>query len=451
MLRAVSKAAYRAWSPETVAPTLREAIRVAQTPPTGPVSVEIPIDVQETSVSPPTELDPHPIPVSVPSPAALDRLAAKLERARRPLLWLGGGARGAVDAVARLVDLGMGVVTSTQGRGILSEDHPMSLGAFTVHQPVEAFYRTCDAMLVAGSHLRGNETLTYRLQLPRPLYQIDADARAENRNFVVDDFVLGDASLALASLARRLTGRLRCEPGFADDLGSARADAEAGVRAGLGPYTTLIDVLEAARQDFLWVRDVTISNSTWGNRLPTLAGPRSGVHAVGGGIGQGLPMAIGAALAMRDRKTICLLGDGGLQLSLGELATAAETRANLVLLVMNSGGYGVIKNIQDARFGGRHYYVDLLTPDFGKSCAAVGISHQRLSSLDRVEGALKDALATEGAGDDRVRHEQDWRLRDNLRRTAGAREKRRAGVNDNVVLHADQVWSDRTAERKGRP
>ena len=126
-----------------------------------------------------------------------------LANAKRPLLWLGGGTRHARSAVERLVALGFGVVTSVQGRGVLPEDHPATLGAFNVHPSVESFYKTCDALVVVGSRLRGNETLKYKLALPQPLYRIDADALADNRGYRNELFVHGDAAAVLDELATR--------------------------------------------------------------------------------------------------------------------------------------------------------------------------------------------------------------------------------------------------------
>ena len=397
MLKAVSKRAYRVWSPETALATLKEAVRTALTAPAGPVSVEIPIDVQEALIERPAELEPLPVLPAEPTAAALDRLAEALSKAKRPLLWLGGGARRAGPAVRRLVELGFGVVTSTQGRGIVPEDHPASLGSFTVSPDVEKLYTTCDAMLVVGSRLRGNETLKYTLKLPRPLYRIDALPEAEGRSYPTDQFVVGDSALALDGLAARLTGKLRVDPRFAADLRAAREGAEAALRRGLQPYDGLVDALQAALpRDFIWVRDVTVSNSTWGNRYLKLSGPRDGVHALGGGIGMGAPMAIGAALAAQGRKTVALVGDGGLQLNIGELATAVQERADIVLLVMNDRGYGVIRNIQDARFGGRKNYVDLHTPNFSELCKSIALRHVRLDNVARAPAVLRDALAQPG-------------------------------------------------------
>jgi acetolactate synthase-1/2/3 large subunit len=397
MLRAVSKAAFRIRSPETAIGTLREAVRVALTPPRGPVSVEIPIDIQAAQIECPAALEPVVIEPAQPLARELDDLAQRLVKAKRPLLWLGGGARHAVEAVRRLVDLGFGVVTSVQGRGIIPEDHPLSLGAFNLHDPIERFYGTCDAMLVVGSRLRSNETLTYKLKLPRPLYRIDVDPQQQGRCYIDDFFVAGDSALALAGLADRLTGRMKIDETFAHDLASARDAACALVADGLGPYQQLVKELQrAAGRDFIWVRDVTISNSTWGNRSVAIAGPRDGVHALGGGIGQGVQMAVGAALAAGDRKTLCLVGDGGLQVNIGELGTLVQEKIDAVILLMNDGGYGVIRNIQDAYYGGRRYYSDLHTPNFGALAAAVGLPHYRVNDLSVAADVLRKAVATRG-------------------------------------------------------
>ncbi len=401
MLRGASKQFYRIWSADTALAVLREAVKTAMTPPMGPVSVEIPIDVQGEMVDLPADLSPVAIPVAVPDAAALDALAANLAKARRPLLWLGGGARRATAAVAKLAAMGIGVVTSTQGRGVLPETHPLNLGAFNLHPPVEAFYATCDAMLVVGSRLRSNETLKYTLKLPKPLYRVDTDPLQQGRNYASELFVHGDAKLVLEGLAERLAGKVKIDPAFGADLAKAKAAALEIVRKGLGPYTALLDsITEVAGKDFAWVRDVTLSNSIWGNRLPALAGPHDGVHALGGGIGQGAQMGIGAAMAEaasgRKRKVWCLAGDGGLIMNIGELTSAVQEKADMVLVVMNDRGYGVIRNIQDAFYGSRRCYADLHTPDFAGLCAAIALPHRKLDNLADATRVLREAAALGG-------------------------------------------------------
>ncbi|MBT2304157.1 thiamine pyrophosphate-binding protein [Variovorax paradoxus] len=402
MLKAVSKAALRVRSVDTVLGTLKRAVQLALTAPTGPVSVEIPIDIQSALTTMPADLSPLPIEAARPAAAALDALAERLAIAKRPLLWVGGGARHAGAAIRRLQKLGFGVVTTTQGRGTVPEDDAGSLGAYNIQKPVEALYQSCDAMLVVGSRLRGNETLKYELKLPRPLYRIDADAMAEGRGYASEQFICCDSALALEGLADRLeAANYQADPALLADLCRAHEQAVAALTDGLGPYAELVRQLQSvAGRGFNWVRDVTVSNSTWGNRELRIFEPSAGVHATGGGIGQGMPMAIGAAIGAAvtgsGRKTFCLAGDGGFILNLGELATAVQEETDLLIVLMNDKGYGVIKNIQDAQYGGRRCYADLHTPDYALLCKSIALPHARISRLSDLKGLLDEALAERG-------------------------------------------------------
>ncbi|MEM5284394.1 thiamine pyrophosphate-binding protein [Paraburkholderia sabiae] len=397
MLSSISKAAYRVRSVETALATVREAVRVAFTAPSGPVSVEIPIDIQAAEVEWPADMSAPHINTLTHDIKRVEQLADELAKAKRPLLWLGGGTRHARAQVERLVKLGFGVVTSVQGRGVLPEDHPATLGAFNVQPTVENFYKTCDALLVVGSRLRGNETLKYKLALPQPLFRVDADALADNRGYRNDLFVHGDAAAVLDQLATLLEGRMKIDPAFAGDLAATREVAVAETGKGLGVYKRLVDVLQhAVGRDYNWVRDVTISNSTWGNRMLKIFQPRAGVHALGGGIGQGIQMAIGAALADAASKTVCLVGDGGLMVNVGELVTAVQENANVMIVLMNDQCYGVIRNIQDAHYGGRRCYVQLHQPDFAQFCASFGLTHYRITSLDQADEIVREGMAKTG-------------------------------------------------------
>jgi len=401
MLKAISKAAFRVRSAQTALSTIKKAVQLAMTAPRGPVSVEIPIDIQAALIDAPDDLNPLPVTAIAPDPRAITQLADALARAKRPLLWLGGGARHAGKAVQRLLDMGFGVVTSTQGRGIVSEDHPQNLGAYNLQAPVEAFYQSCDAILVVGSRLRGNETLKYQLKLPKPLLRIDADPAADNRGYANAQFVCADSALALDALADALEGRLEIDPTFAAELDTAHQSARQHLLDGLGVYRQLVETLQAAAgRDFNWVRDVTVSNSTWGNRELRMFDPRSGVHALGGGIGQGLAMGIGAAIAAAltapARKTFALCGDGGFILNLGELATAVQEQAPVIYILMNDQKYGVIQNIQDAHYGGRRCYVDLHTPDYTQLSAALKLPHTCVNELAQLAQVLHHAVHTPG-------------------------------------------------------
>ncbi|MGA2940434.1 MAG: thiamine pyrophosphate-binding protein [Xanthobacteraceae bacterium] len=397
MLKAVSKHYVRAWEPVGAVDALLEAATIALTPPTGPVTFEIPVDVQRLKIVRRKVSGAPAITLRKPDSSRLDALADMVRQAKRPLLWLGGGARGAAAAATALAERGFGVVTSTNGRAVVPEGHAYSLGAFNMTREAEDIYAKSDLMIVVGSRLRGNETQNNKMKLPR-LVQIDADPLQAGRNYPVELFIAGDAGLALEGLLARLPEKLNTDATFLSEIGAARVRAEAALLKALGPYVPLAQLLSRHTQQtgHPWVRDVTISNSTFGNRFVRLAEPRLGVHALGGGIGQGIAMGIGASMAGIDAKTITLLGDGGSQLMIGEFATAVDSSANMVFLMMNDRGYGVIRNIQDAQYNGRRVYADILTPDFSLVCKAVGLPHERISKIDDFEAALDRALAASG-------------------------------------------------------
>ncbi len=404
MLEAVSKAAFRIRDPQSALGVLQAATRIAFTPPCGPVSIEIAIDVQ-TQLLPAlkaNEMNVECAPIVVPA-AQIGTLLKALQSAKRPLLWCGGGARGASDAVARLAKLGFGIVTSANGRGVLPEMHPMSLGSFNVLPSVEALYAQCDAMLVVGSRLRSNETLGYKLKLPANLMRVDGNPLANGRGYATSLFIQADARATLNALANALENAapLALDSTWPHVIAHAKKQAEAKVDHDIGAYLPLKNALNSIAQGNLWwVRDITLSNTIWGNRCIAFSDPRTGVHALGGGIGQALAMGIGAAVADAEhgfkRTTVALIGDGGFMLNAGELACAVQENANLLIVLMNDKGYGVIKNIQDAVYGGRRCYVDLQTPDFAQLCASMGVAHTRSSVPSEIETVLMSAWNATG-------------------------------------------------------
>jgi acetolactate synthase I/II/III large subunit len=398
MLRAISKAYFRVWEARTAVGMLVAAARAALSAPRGPVSLEIPIDVQRETAPFPSRVAIGPIAPLASDAALIGELADLVRRAKRPMLWLGGGARDAGAPALELVRRGFAVVTSTNGRAIVPEDHPRTLGAYNMTAEAQAIYDRADLMIVVGSRLRGNETRNNTVRLPRPLVQIDADATQAARNYAVDLFINTDARAALDALLDRLPTLLDFDGKFLDAVAAARAQSEAKLAAALGPYRVVADALRVrvAQGRHPFVRDVTLSNSTFGNRYVHLAEPQLGVHALGGGIGQGIAMAVGTALAAHPAKTIALVGDGGAMVNLGELATAAEAKAEIAFILMNDRGYGVIRNIQEAQFGGRRHYADLHTPDFKLIAAALGLPYQRVSRIEDFEKVLDHALSAAG-------------------------------------------------------
>lgn len=397
-LKASSKRAYRISNAHQAIAIIHKAIQDAQTPPCGPVSVEIPIDIQGSKI--PASLVTDAVRAAAPvAPDAitLDALWTQLKQAKQPLLWLGGGALGCAQAVKTLADAGVTVISSTHARGVLPDTHRASLRAFHNSPSVEAIMERCDFTLVVGSRLRSNETRSWTLTLPQPRVQVDIDPAAASRNYLMDSTIIADSTMLLTALAAKAQGRIWGNSAWDEQVQQAVTAAEQALRDQCGAYAGLNDAIDnALPEDGILVRDITVSGSLWGSRLFRAHQPLKNIHSLAGAIGMGLPMAIGTAIANPRQKVVGLVGDGGLSLNLGELATLAQEKANVTLLIMNDGGYGVMRGIQDKYFGGRQYYNELHTPDFTALAQAIGLQAWAVNRAEDFQAAMTEALAIPG-------------------------------------------------------
>lgn len=402
MLASVSKSAHRIESAADAMNVLKRALLDARTPPTGPVSVEIPIDVQRASAPRPRDeaaflaLAPSAPP---PGQADLERLLDKVRSARRPLLWVGSGAADASKELLALLERGWGMVSSWAGRGVVADDHPLNLGGLNgAGSPiVDALYREADLLLVVGSRVRGHETLDMSVPLPANLVQIDIDPLADGRTYPNTLFVRGDSQLTLRALCDRLEDHIHPEAEFTRRVADTKRLAIEEYKATLGPYAEFPDILrKAIPSDAVWVRDVTVSNSTWGHRLFPLQSRRDNIYPTGAGIGEGLCLGIGAALGAKDKKVVMMTGDGGFFFNLSELWTAIQEALDITLIVMNDQGYGVIRHMQDAMYESRRSFGDLLGPDLLRLAEVAGIPAWRVSSADELGQVVSRALAVRG-------------------------------------------------------
>jgi acetolactate synthase I/II/III large subunit len=392
-LTATSKTALRAERGKTGEAVI-EAMRAMLEHPQGPVSIEIPIDYQyadsdlvEDAVGAPR----RPLPAGEPMTAAAEALRA----AKRPVIWAGGGvnASGAGAELQSLVEAsGAALFTSNKGRGAVSEEHPQCVGNFGSHPLGREFLSRCDVLLSVGTHFRSNETETYRLSLPEQHVQIDVDAAAIGRTFPGSIGIVGDARLALQGIVERLAGPAPSR-GYLQEIESLRDEVRSAVRSTLGPYQALADALaKHVRAPVVLARDVTVLGNVIANRLQPIQTAAENVYAVGGGIGQGLAMGLGAALARPEAGALLLAGDGGFACNLGELATAVQESARISVLVFDDGGYGVLRNVQDAEFGGRRVGVDLGGPDFVALARAFGWDATVVREPDAFDPAIAAGL-----------------------------------------------------------
>jgi len=371
MFAPVTKAALRASEGGDAGVLAALALAEAHAHPRRPVFLEVPTDLLDAPAAAP---GPPPAPAPGAPPDAT-RAAALLHDARRPLVWAGGGAlaAGAGEAVAALAErLGAPVVLTPSARGLLAPGHPLLVGPPHV-EPVGRLWDEADAVVAVGSDLDGTTTQNWRQPQPPVLVAVNVDAADAAKNYRVDALVRASAAEGCAALLDALGEPRRPWA----DLDAVRAQ----VAAVPDPQArAFLDALaDAAGDDAVVVCDMCIPGY-WAGAFGRVAGPRRLAYPMGWGtLGFGFPAAIGAALA-HDGPTIAVCGDGGFLFACGELATVAQERPRLVTVLVDDGGYGMLRWDQDAR-GDERAGVDLHTPDFVALARSFGVRAEGVDGL----------------------------------------------------------------------
>jgi acetolactate synthase-1/2/3 large subunit len=359
-----------------------------------PVHIELPLDV----ITAPADHVPKQrlMPIARPGPAAeAIAVAAELLRgAERPLVVMGGGAQDAAPQARALVErLGALAVTTVNGMGILPPDHPLCLGSTLSQPPVQDELAAADVVLAVGTELGETDTLMFdgRPILGGRLIRIDIDPGQLTSNAFPEVAILSDAGLALEAFER--------------ELGDHEGDGIPAMKRAQALRKALQDLLNGQQrlhQRFLAVvREalpgvIVVGDSTRpvysANLFYRSDQPRSYFNSSTGygTLGYALPAALGAMLARPERPVVALVGDGGLQFTVGELATAVELELPLPILLWNNQGYGEIKNYMADR-GIPQTGVDIYTPDFLTIARGFGCRAERAESLKHLHGLLEQA------------------------------------------------------------
>ncbi len=396
MFMPVVKEAIRVHAADEIGPAVARAIRTALAPPARPVYVEIPTDLLSDEAS--TTLkgsDPlRQVEGSVDA-GQLERALAVLERARRPLVWAGGGAlqSGAGEAVARLAErLVAPVILTFSAKGLLPPGHPCLVESSPHVPEAGELWDEADVIVAVGSDLDGMMTQGWKQPQPPHLVAINVDPTDASKNYRPDVVVEADAAAAASALAERLGER-----GGLDSLKRRIRGLNRTVRerlAGEEPEASaFLEAIETALpDDAVVVCDMCIPGYWLGGFHRTPA-PRKFSYPLGWGtLGCAFPQGLGAALAGAG-PAVSISGDGGFLYACGELAAAKQEDIPLTAVIVDDGGYGMIRYDQDLH-GDPREGVDLANPDFVALAGSFGIRADSVDGLGEHFGmALKGHVA----------------------------------------------------------
>lgn len=360
-----------------------------------PSYIEIPRDLLEAEAE-----------INLPAPAAVRRpaphpesIAAAVDlitKANRIVIYAGGGAvsSGASAALTALADrLGAAVLTSQMGKGSVAEDHPRVLGNLWEHgNPTQKLLEGADLAIVIGSKLGVFETENQAMPLPQTLIRVDIDPVEADRHYPATLAIVADARQTSEALVDALASAGVSKTGFSpEEIATVKAAALAATwGAENAPY---LDALRRAiPRDGILVNDTTMMAYLAARRYPVYE-PRTWLIPSGYlTLGFAMPAALGAKIACPDKAVVALVGDGGFQFTMHELATAMQFKLPVPIVIFNDSTYTAVKQDQAMRFDRRHIAVDLVNPDFGKLADAYGMPWARAESPEALEAAVTEAL-----------------------------------------------------------
>ncbi|MCW2614857.1 MAG: thiamine pyrophosphate protein central region [Frankiales bacterium] len=373
--RPVTKAVVHVTRAEDLHEAVLRAGRLALQAPRRPVYVEVPTDLLSALVDRPVAVPVAAVDEAAAPAPDVKALLDALSTAKRPLLWVGGGATasGAAAEVRAVAEaLGAPVLCSYGGRGLLPPDHPLLVPLPPHSEAAGDLWDAADVVLVVGSDLDAMNTQGFRQPRPPVLLAIDLVPLV---NVTPDVHVQADARQALAALATRLEG----------------TRAPWAVRPGARPEMPFLDALEAALPaDAVVVADMCVAGY-WFGGFGRVGAPRGLAYPVGWGtLGFGFPAALGTSLS--GRPTVAVVGDGGFLFACGDLATAAQERLPVTVVLVDDGGYGMLRYdfVQDAE---QPVGTELEPPDFVALAAAFRVAAREVA-VTGLTAAVREGIAS---------------------------------------------------------
>lgn len=414
LMRPVTKWAVRVTDVAKIPWIMERAFAIAMNGRPGAVFIEIPSDLADAKVNMAAYRPGWRRHLSRPEPSAAQAAAVAIAEAKRPLLVCGSGAvfSGASEQVAALADrVGMPVFTTPGGRGIHAEDGPLALGQTGLYftEAGKRWWDDADLVVSVGSRLEAFSTNSWQFWPKQARFiQIDIDPETIGMNMRPDIALLGDARLTLEDLLAALPPiDAAARQGRIDTIAALREDYRPKLEAANGDTSTPIRVprvLDAVNRIF--GHDTILMKENGGADLWCYYWPHYRVLDVDDcvpmaeqtAMSMGAIGAIGAKLAKPDKKVVCFAGDGAMQMSIVELATAAELKCGITWVVLNNHAFGWVQYNQ---LLGKKPFVSTgfeVNSDFAQIARAQSCVGIKVESADQIDAAVEEALAANARG-----------------------------------------------------
>jgi acetolactate synthase-1/2/3 large subunit len=397
IVRPVTKWCHRVLDVQEIPGALHEAMRQMKTGRPRPTELEIPPDILAKTAAV-TFFNAEEHPPSTPHPAPVQQAAALLATAQKPLIWAGGGtilsdASLEVKSLAEM--LGAAVATTVEGKGIIPEDHPLSLGvAYYGHGAPAWAASQADVIVAVGTRLTTQMFGPTKLRSPQRLIHIDIDPMVIGKNYPADVVMVADAKAALQALNAALSPQPTKGQGWSTQEVAACHRSLHQWLEEVAPFQCQIiaQIRQTLPQEAILISGIT-NVGYWSHLAYQVQHPRtyfsSSYFAT---LGFAFPVALGAKVAAPDQPVVCISGDGGFMYALSDLATAVQHGINVIALVFVDNAFGASNNDQQTRFKKRIVGTELYNPNFAQVAEVFGAKGIR-AEAEQVGTALQEALA----------------------------------------------------------
>ncbi|UCF38150.1 MAG: biosynthetic-type acetolactate synthase large subunit [Acidobacteriota bacterium] len=407
----ITKHNYLVTEVDEIAPTIREAFHIAKSGRPGPVLVDIPKDVQIAV----TEYEPISEPAVVPSERLVtvattdevDRALALLEESERPLILAGHGLTlsGAEQELLEFAEKRqIPVALTLLGKGTLAEGHPLCLGMMGMHGEAHVNIAIQEADLLLAFGMRFDDRVTGDLktyaQNSKKIH-VDIDASEINKNVRVDLGIVGDLKHVIGQITERMQPAEHAEwvnliQSWQDDR-HLRDIYNADPGGKLYAAHVIRDLWKYTGGECVVVTDVG-QHQMWEAQYYHHQRPRTLITSGGlGTMGFAVPASIGAKMGLKDGEVWTIVGDGGFQMTMMELATAVEQKVNVNIAIMNNSYLGMVRQWQEFFYEERYHATPMGSPDFCKLADAYRIPNMRVTRREEIPQAVEFARQqTEG-------------------------------------------------------
>ncbi|BCL78163.1 putative 2-ketoarginine decarboxylase AruI [Ktedonobacteria bacterium brp13] len=388
---------------EEIPGAINEAFHVLQSTRPRSAYIQIPYDLLIATA----EIEiPLPIEIARPQPPQEQLLAAAqlLLAAKRPFIIAGAGvtAANANEQLCTIAEhLQAPVLLSSKSHDVLPTTHPLVIATNdSLPLELDTFIAEHDVVLVVGSKLGAERTAGQRLPLPEQLIHIDIDPTEISHNYPAQIGIVADASSALNALLTILNEYKQERSAPTDELNALREALHKNLTTFQGENLAFLDGLNTALTtlpaDTLIVADMTMLGYAAAQALP-MRQPRTFIHPSElCTIGSALPLAIGAQVALPDQHVIALCGDGGFLLNASEMATAAQERLPLIIIIFNDATFTRVKADQKLNYAHHYIATDVLEPDYVTLAHAFHIKSTRVETPTALSAAIQEAAQQNG-------------------------------------------------------